>query len=290
MSFSYYYDTLINDPKYTYRLVGQQSDEKDKKLHVIVRDLIREPLSISVAHSYSGKDFGVSAFLANMVGKYQNLITAYESGVSEQVQQLRSIIEKDYSAWNDLRTKNLNWIDYAREFQGTEVSIPLTLNARLYTRKFDKAYKTSTEQVQWIIKYFMGKTKDDSDTGIRYTAPHNFQVNVSGANVTQASRGTLGLLYGPTAVISNLLLTNFSVTMSKELTSVSGKIAPLYASVDMTFAPAFAFTIRDLEAIFKTDSSLAVFNQKGFTNTFNSGLLGIDYVTSGKDFEPEFTE
>ena len=272
-SYEFYYDRVLGNPYLTYRIVGQKykyvSDDNgsktlDKRVltdpEVIVRDVIRKPLELSVSHGYAYSTGGLLGLVQNyesMVEQWKNQYEAMKSHLENIVNQFFDEDSVNQSPYQFL--KIINSSDYYKAFTGTEVEIPLTFEARLYGRMEGNEYRTPLDQLNRINEYFIGESiQAENKEDLRvYTAPHGYKgIQTQGFEV----EGSLTLFIGRHIQINNLLLSNYSYSVSRETlcrTENGGLVSrgPLYIDVQFTLIPAVIFTSQDLKNIMNSDSS-----------------------------------
>lgn len=286
--YEFYYDRALKDKNLTFRLVGSKlSTESDGSTtvlsnvensdgkyggaeeKVILRDIIKSPVQVSVNHNYAYTNGDLTNIVQNWTTSLAQWQVNWESFKARFMNTLGQFEGQVYRSPADF-IQLVNGSDFYKVFTGTEVEIPFNFECRLYTRKlYDSTdstrYVTPVEQLQEINKYFLGvygesnsttstpqgmimsKGENTSNYFKWYTAPHGY-MGLASDNFTP--EGTLSLFYGKTAVIDNLLLKNYNFTYSRELLYMDDAVkGPLYIDLAFSLIPAIIFTVGDLNSI-----------------------------------------
>lgn len=286
MSYQFYYDALLQEKELTFRLVGQKSKklkgESSSTVEVILKDFIKSQLSVSISHAYQYGDIGLAQVHENLRTFVADLSNALGRNTNEIIALLTSLgLKSDFFTLspndNGGQTINVPPSDYFKVFTGTEISLPLSFNSRLYSRVNEQGIlETPKEMLTRILEYVVGdySTADkDSFTGtakspatyFSYGPPHGYNPYTVGGD--WKIEGGLTLYYGAQAVIENLLLKDFEYTLSREV-DLDGN--PIYIDISFTLIPALMFKQSDLA------SSL------DFSNKTNSKELGNSSFTVWK--------
>lgn len=261
----FYYDRLMDSDTVTYRLWGQKlksgveslwdnggnistANELLDEPECILRDVIREPLSLSVSHQYD-YETGLLHNLNSIKDKWGEFWDQLKQRYSQSVASLSNIAQQFTSdSTSSIMTsvsnswQFINASDFFKTFQGTRIDLTLNFRSRLYGRKRNGKYETPLEMLQFINQYFTGDTlKDDSISYVTYTPPHGYLAQV---NQKWNPSGTLTLFYGKSLVISSLLLKDFSFTFSREMREDR---SPLYIDLSFSLIPAILWTGADID-------------------------------------------
>ena len=305
MAYEFYYDRVLKNPNLTFRLVGERLSEDvssntttiqdlNSEPEVILKDIIRSPIQVAVNHNYAygGND------LTNISQNWNVSVSQWKISWESFKTRFKNIFGQINENW--IRSpadflQIVNGSDFYKVFTGTEISIPFTFECRLYSRRDDEGeLVTPIEQLNKVLEYFVGvsgSSKDlngsDSETGGTvtftdgtqseslfkwYTAPHGY-IGLASDNFTP--KGTLSLFYGRTAVIDNLLLSNFNFTYSREMLRVGdASQGPLYIDLSFSLIPAIIFTVEDLKSIVSLNPGDADSQRLGYEGSKQSLVTG----------------
>lgn len=265
----FYYDRVLKSDYATYRVWGQRrNDEQPEKLtdpKCIIRDIIREPLSLTVNHNFA---YAPSSSIESLTVIRQNWET-FKGQVGINVQEATNSIANFFSQFtgSDLTIPAQRFLqvipptDFFKVFEGTKIELSLNFRVRLYKRRSDSdsnAYISPVNQLTEINKYFIGYSwytnmyGEDITTSetnknpsyLIYAPPHGYKGLMSQG---WEPEGTLTLFYGKNLKIENLLLQSYNFTFSRE--TLPGDEGPLYIDLTFSLIPAILFTVKDVESI-----------------------------------------
>lgn len=262
MSYKFYYDALLQEKELTFRLVGQKSKklkgEYSDTVEVILKDFIKSQLSVSINHAYQYGDIGLAQVHQNLRVFLADMSNLFGRSTNEIIALLNSMgLKSDFFTLspNDTggQTINVPPSDYFKVFTGTEISLPLSFNSRLYSRVNDNGVLESPKvMLQRILEYVVGDYSSADKDGLTGTAttpatyysygpPHGYNPYTVGED--WKIEGGLTLYYGAQAVLENLLLRDFDYTLSREM-DLDGN--PIYIDISFTLIPALMFKQSDL--------------------------------------------
>ena len=302
MSYEFYYDHYLNQSSSLtnyevpniFKIVGTKSVEpgqtSDNQSEVIFKDTIKSDLQISVAHAYSNIQNKLSTMWNNLETNLQEWLGKFRTTTAE-LNQLLGTITGATADTSNAYLKYVGIADYFKTFDGTQISIPLSLSTRVYSR-YEKdsdgkpeSLKNPKEIIKRLSDYFIGKSngagkadvqigtvlhqedsEDNTITGIGsstaeveayvYGAPHGFTSIPKTSGKVWSVDGTLSLFYGPIQ-IPGLVLTGFDFRFSKEvglykISSDSTLVeAPLYVDLSLSLVPATMFTRSTVDELLK---------------------------------------
>ena len=264
MGFEFYYDRYLNNPNLTFRLVGTKlkpssgygkADSLVDEPQVILKDVITNPLQVSVTHDYEYAKPSLENFRANWEAFTKNFQVTLQKSTVEWQNIVDEIFDKEGGYSSPLKGALVfTNSDFFKNYAGTEVSIPLSFNSRLYRRKVDGVLTSPSQQLEKVNEYFMGvsfegeaTSKDKSTTSSTsvkmFSAPHGY---IGTSSQGWQPTGTLSLYYGKHAVLDDLLLREYSFQYSRELGSDGG---PLYIDLSFTLIPALIYTKENLDVL-----------------------------------------
>lgn len=304
----FYYDKLLNSDYATYRVWGQKLGESTTGESVktgtssqllsspecIVRDIIREPLSMTISHNFA---YASSSSLEQLTIIKDN-VKASLKNIQKGLSDLSgSVLANLFHQWTDSELtvtadRFLQIIppqDFFKVFEGTKVELSLNFRARLYKRKLkdDNSYKTPISLLKDINSYFMGSyfysgsalnannladSASSTTDLLMYTPPHGY---LGLAAEGWKPSGTLTLFYGKSLVIEDLLLQNYSFTFSRETLPEGG---PLYIDLSFSLLPAILFTVRDVNKITESLSKISTTSDRQYLGSSSSStdLVEVD--------------
>lgn len=244
----FYYDSLLAQDKYTYRLLGptyKGGTFNSDNYSVIIRDFIRDPLSFQIDHSWTGlqeskiSDF-FSTFIKSKDEAIQNLNAKYNNFKS-------GFGSTSGYAFQDYLTAS----EYVKVFKSTNISLPLSLS----TVFISDGVSNASTRLTHLLEYFVGTVTDSDlalnssgsnierikDLVVTVNAPHGFK-NLTATN--RHATNSLILYYGEKAWLDDLIVTNVRVDMSKEM-GFDG--SPLMITVNFNLAPCRLFSAKELK-------------------------------------------
>ena len=299
MSYEFYYDHYLNQSSSLktqevpniFKIVGTKSVDpgktSDNQSEVIFKDTIKSDLQISVTHAYANIQNKLSTIWNNLETNVQEWLGKFRTSTAE-LNQLLGTITNATADTSNAYLKYVGIADYFKTFDGTQISIPLSLSTRVYSRyekdskSESESFKNPKEIIKRLSEYFIGNSngagrrdvptgtfihkdkKDNTITGVIasttdveayvYGAPHGYTSIPNTATEVWSVDGTLSLFYGPIQ-ISQLVLTGFDFRFSKEvglykISSDSALVeAPLYADLSLTLIPSTIFTRSTVDAL-----------------------------------------
>lgn len=271
----FFYDEMLKNDSITYRLMGRKfkvdglinesgyikegtevSADTESEDTLILKDFIKDPLQISVVHTWKGGDAGLAGAFGN-VAAYLNQASSRFAGSKDVAisvaESIANFSQSDANMSPNANRQHIAASDYYKVYGGTTVHIPLSLNCRLITRvDSNNRLISPKDQLKHILGYFMGPTMmSDNKTNMSTWAPHGY--HVLGTKLSDfKDGGTLTLYWGSTVTIKDLILTDFSVVMSKEK-RLEGD--PLFIDINFSLAPAMLFTQGDVMKIVSGESN-----------------------------------
>ena len=273
MAWKFFYDKYMENEDLTFRVIGRKviTDEsgglasynqtknttKLSDATTILRDVIRDNLRIDIQHSY-----------AYQSPSFTNIVETYKEWIAEMGIKIGSLSTEIQQTLNQARdnpeiilnpeknTKIYTSSDFYKNFEGTNISIPLQFSMRLFKKKrLDEGNAGSfwypKEQLAHINSYFLGPyyKEPNAENAYRiYMAPHGY------AGAVQQNwdiLGTLSLHYGRNTIFDNLLLTNYNFQLSREIGEDGG---PLFIDLSFGLIPAIIFTQENLQQLLTASS------------------------------------
>ena len=301
MSYEFYYDHYLNQSSSLktqevpniFKIVGTKSVTPGEEYptedlsEVIFKDTIKSDLQISVTHAYANIQNKLSTIWNNLETNVQEWLGKFRTSTAE-LNQLLGTITNATADTSNAYLKYVGIADYFKTFDGTQISIPLSLSTRVYSRyekdskSESESFKNPKEIIKRLSEYFIGNSngagkdipvdtgtfetnKDTNEvtkvipsiTNVEayvYGAPHGYTSIPNTATDVWSVKGTLSLFYGPIQ-ISQLVLTGFDFRFSKEvglykISSDSTLVeAPLYADLSLTLIPSTIFTRSTVDAL-----------------------------------------
>lgn len=262
MSYEFYYDALLQEKELTFRLVGKKSAKvgstgSSDKVEVILRDFIKSNLSVSISHSYQYGDIGLAQIVENLRASWADIMNMADGKMTNEIAALLNALGLTSSLFQFSSGKgqiiNVPPSDYFKTFTGTDVSLPLTFNSRIYSRVINNVVTPPVEILKSMFDYVIGDIKQSeqintsssaskSATYYSYGPPHGYNPHQVGKN--WQIEGGLTLYYGNQAIIDNLVLKDFDYTFSREV-DLNG--SPLYVDITFTLIPALMIKLSDLQ-------------------------------------------
>ena len=287
-----FYDRLMQSDEMTLRLLSAYDPIANKdigKYTEILRVPFTESLNISVSHGYQGFNHSTASILNRLSTAWNELKLKYSNTSKEQIQPLINLVAQFTDKVQQVESQgtleqSTSFSDFYKSWVGTDVNIPLTFSTRVYTY-IDRfgVIKTPDEQVKNLMKYFLGRQTGtiqtgggfikqiSSGAGFNYSAPNGF---IESDSYTGAiKQNGFAVCFGNRFTITRLLLTNFSLTPSKERVEISNGFSTMFYNLSFMLMPIYLFTLLDVLNLLGSDilpthmvSSIRG-NEKGFVGT-----------------------